>query len=309
MARIALTPLQLADEQYRRLLFIDRELFWQGQVTRRQIQAAFDVTEGTARNDLRAYRERYAPDLATNPSTGIYEASPDFEQSLEHPPNAEAYLAWLAGGPLVTPPSAVGSEWRDRIDVTPELERRKIEPICLQAILRALRDGKEIEVAYRSPHEPEARNVWIYPHALSNDTFRWSVRCWRYDHGRWGNLVLDRIEDVFDRGPDGDRRRDPPADRVGRDAEWNQLVPVRLGPNPGLSPSARQAVEEQYGMQDGERVLMVRQCQVVYFLKRYQLEEPTTQKAPHQAPLVVVNRDQVTAAIPPRMRIPPEPEA
>ena len=37
--------------------------------------------------------------------------------------------------------------------------------------------------------------------------------------------------------------------------------------------------------------MSVRQCMLAYFLKRYQLEEPATLKAPHQAPLHLRNRE------------------
>ena len=68
------------------------------------------------------------------------------------------------------------------------------------------------------------------------------------------------------------------------------------------------AIRGQHQMAGNELNIALRKSQLVHFLKRYQLEEPITQKAPHQAPLVIVNRDEVTAALPPRMRVPPESE-
>jgi hypothetical protein len=57
-------------------------------------------------------------------------------------------------------------------------------------------------------------------------------------------------------------------------------------------------------MQNGVVEIEVRPCQVAYFLKRYQLEEPVSLKAPHQAPIVLLNRQEAVAAIPPGMRVP-----
>ena len=46
-----------------RLSFIDEELFWAGEVTRRSIEDNFGVSEETAKADLRDYRRGYASDL------------------------------------------------------------------------------------------------------------------------------------------------------------------------------------------------------------------------------------------------------
>jgi hypothetical protein len=43
---------------------------------------------------------------------------------------------------------------------------------------------------------------------------------------------------------------------------------------------------------------------IPYFLKRYQIEEKSSKKAPHQEPIVVLNRNEVTEVLPPHMRIP-----
>lgn len=297
-------------EQTRREYFIDRELFWQGQITRKAIMDAFGVSVDTAKDDLRNYRDKYSPDLTQNPQTQIFEAPLGFTQRCSLKSDPEEYLSWLAGGPifaLPVPDDAARKNWTGQIDVVPTLERRKIDSTCLQGVLRAIRSEKEIEIAYKSPHDREAKCFWVYPHALLSDSFRWSCRCWRYDHERWGEIVLDRIEDVFDSDGKNDLRRPADKDKIGKDADWHEYVDVELAPHPGLSPDTKQSIEDQYGMRDGVLLMPIRKALLIYFLKRYQLEEPETksQKAPHQQPLIVKNRPAVTAAIPPHMRIPP----
>jgi len=61
-------------------------------------------------------------------------------------------------------------------------------------------------------------------------------------------------------------------------------------------------------MRNGELRLRIRRAMLLYFLKRYQIEEQSTRKAPHQQPLVILNRAETTAALPPWKRIPPEEE-
>lgn len=79
-------------QKLERLRFIDEELFWAGEVTRRSIEEAFGVSEETAKADLRDYRRGYAPDLEPDPRDNIYRVSMDFMPRVSRP-DPETYLA------------------------------------------------------------------------------------------------------------------------------------------------------------------------------------------------------------------------
>lgn len=85
-----------------------------------------------------------------------------------------------------------------------------------------------------------------------------------------------------------------------------QMFEIILAPNPEMSSEAIRHIELQYEMSNGRLCVPIKRCFIPYFLKRYQIEEKSEHKAPHQEPLVVVNRDDVTKAMPPHMRIPPD---
>jgi predicted DNA-binding transcriptional regulator YafY len=273
-----------------RLRFIDDELFWSGQITRRRIAERFGVSEETAKADIRAYRRGPGSDLAPGGRDHVYRVPIDFTPRLGPASTSEDYLAGL----LEDDGAGIA------VGVVPDVDRRRIDRIVLQSVVRAIREGDEIKVYYRSPRIAEARIYWILPHALVHDGFRWAVRCYyhRDEGGYWGEMVLDRIEEVA-----AERRRADPALRDA-DEHWHTQVEIALVPNPGLSPAERQLIEAQYGMVDGRKVIRVRRCLLVYFLKRYQLEEPATFKAPHQAPLVIAEPAAAAAAILPAMRVP-----
>src|SRR5271169_109720 len=57
-------------------------------------------------------------------------------------------------------------------------------------------------------------------------------------------------------------------------------------------------------MTNCRKIVRVRRCMLAYFLKRYQLDEPATLKAPHQAPLALRDRAMVTELLSPGMRVP-----
>jgi hypothetical protein len=274
-----------------RLIFIDEELFWTGEVTRRSIKEAFGVSEETAKNDLREYRRGWAPDLEPDRRDSIYRVSIDFMPRLSSP-DPESYLDRLARRGIASLAVAM----------VPDVDRRPVDRTILQSVVRAIRGIREIEIFYRSARAEAAKPYRIFPHALLHDGFRWAVRCYirREIDGHWGEMVLDRIEDVS--------ARSWPAEPVliGGDAEWQSIVELELMPNPGLDPAASSGIEAQYGMKGGIKDVSVRQCMLAYFLKRYQLEEPATLKAPHQAPLHLRNREMAEELMPPGMRVPLE---
>ena len=275
-------------EQSARLAAIDHELFWHGQVTRGWITDRFGVSVETAKADLKLYRQHYPKGLSRSVSTGALTAANDFEPVIARDPDPDSYLATLPAHDAVP------------VALVPEIERRAVDQGVLRAVIRAIMARREIAVTYHTPRRAEATRIWILPHAFAHDGFRWAVRCW-WDwpggKGYWGEMVLDRLEAVTD-----ERAADPV--RLGRDDQWNTVVEVELAANPGLDPRLRGEIEQQYSMTDGRVVVPVRQCLLVYFLKRHQIEEPVGLRAPHQAPLVLRNRDAVVALLPEGMRVP-----
>lgn len=280
-------------QRVERLRFIDEELFWSGEVMRRSIEAAFGVSEETAKSDLRAYRRAYAGDLKPDPQDNIYRVSIDFEPRIAKP-DPEAYLDRLArreGAPVA-------------VETVPDVDRRNVDRTILQSIVRAIRDGLEIEIDYRASRAAAAKRYRIAPHALLHDGFRWSVRCHIQggSGAHWGEMVLDRIEEVA-------AATQPAAGLSGGDEDWQSTIEIELVPNPGLDAATRLLIEAQYGMRNGCKIVRVRRCMLAYFLKRYQLEEPVTLKAAHQAPLALRDRDMVRELLPPGMRVPLDDDA
>lgn len=291
-------------EKHQRLKFIDDQLFWQGEITRRMIQDAFKVSEDTAKRDLKDYRG-LAPELHPDVRDNIYRVPLEFEPRMPPKPNAEIYLRSVAGELSDDIPVISGSQSFSEVpvDVTPLIIRRSVDPTVLQSLVRAIRGQQELRIFYASPSSDETKEIWVLPHAFVNDGFRWACRCWRYRtdvEGYWGEIVLDRIEEVAGETRPADQRR------IGTDRDWNEFVTIRLAANPRLPALHRQRIEDQHKMVGGVLEVRLRRCQAVYFLKRHQLEEPITLKAPHQGPLHVLNRDEIVRSIPPLMRVPLE---
>jgi hypothetical protein len=108
-----------------RLAFIDEELFWTGEITRRTIEETFGVSEETAKADLRAYR-RLMPDLKPDRRDNIYRVPIDFAPSLSKPV-PETYLNRLARRGTAAVPVAT----------VPDVDRRPIDRTVLQSVVRS----------------------------------------------------------------------------------------------------------------------------------------------------------------------------
>jgi hypothetical protein len=108
-----------------RLAFIDEELFWTGEITRRTIEETFGVSEETAKTDLRAYR-RLMPDLKPDRRDNIYRVPIDFAPSLSKPV-PETYLNRLARRGTAAVPVAT----------VPDVDRRPIDRTVLQSVVRS----------------------------------------------------------------------------------------------------------------------------------------------------------------------------
>lgn len=295
-----------AAEEDPRFAFIEQQLYWYGTVTRADLCDAFAIEDATAKDWLERYRKDRPGRLVSVPGKG-YRAAEDFGPSSAKCDVAAFLSRFAADAGLVAP--VVERAEKDHLKSKkltrravpvlgpPEPETRSVQPEVLRAVLQAILRRRELQIVYRSPGRALPREIWIAPHALSTDSFRWAVRAKDCEKGRYIDYVLHRIERVTASRPGA-------ADVSSGDAAWHETVTVKLKPRDGLEPQARQAIEAQYKMTNGFRDVKVPRAMLLYFLKRHQLEEDSTQKAPHQHPLQIANRDEVTAALDPSVRVP-----
>ena len=71
------------------------------------------------------------------------------------------------------------------------------------------------------------------------------------------------------------------------DADWQTFVVIDIAPNPNLTPSQRESVVEDFGMQDGRLSKTIRRSLVSYFVRHLRIESPQESQ-----PIVWANRAQ-----------------
>jgi hypothetical protein len=71
------------------------------------------------------------------------------------------------------------------------------------------------------------------------------------------------------------------------DTDWQTFVVIEIKPNPNLTPSQRDSVIADFGMQDGQLSKTIRRSLVSYFVRHLRIEIPQESQ-----PIVWANRTQ-----------------
>jgi len=265
-----------------RLAFVDRRLFWEGQINRADLVKHFSISVPQASADLATYDRLAQGNMSYDAKVKSYVATPAFNPRSQ--PSARQYLAQLQ---LVADEVlAKEASWLGHFPpygIVPRI-RRKLEAAILRRMLHAIRHGHALEVDYQSMQSDEASRRWIAPHALGFDGQRWHVRAWCYRKERFLDFVMARVLKVH-----GTR---PESKDASTDHAWNGLVQLRLGPNPKLAPALQKAIALDFGMTAGEVQIEVR-LSLVYYLARQMLLDVADHLVPERVQVVLLNAGEV----------------
>jgi predicted DNA-binding transcriptional regulator YafY len=270
----------------RRLEFVEFRLFWEGGVNRSDIVEEFGVSVPQASKDLALYQELASGNLHYDRSLKRYFASEKFRPKFIVL-DAAAYLSRLV-------PDTVKLTMVDRraldADLLP-IPHRRISADVLRSLLSAARGSQSIEVLYQSMSSARPEPIWrrISPHAFANDGLRWHTRGYCHLDSKFKDFILSRCLDCRNIGVAGRA--------AAEDEHWNARFPVLLIPNPKLSSDQQKIIAQDFAMDEGRIVVPVRHALLYYFNKRLRLDVASKIDDPHEAPVVVGNRDELDAAL------------
>ncbi len=268
----------------RRLEFVEWRLFWEGRVNRRNIEVKFRISTPQASIDLNKYIDIAGENISYDKTERTYIPSNNFRPRFLNI-SADRYLLQVRA--LLSGAIQLEDTWFEELpplSVVPD-PARNVEPASLRAILSAIRERREIDIHYRSLSEARFRTIG--PHALGFDGHRWHVRAWCREHDDFRDFVLARISSI---GADRPTRFDPEDD-----LEWTALIDLRVCPHPMLDEAQRKAIEQDFGMIDGELVLPCRLALAFYFIRRFNLDIPDI--PPERAQIALTNLQEVESAM------------
>ncbi len=203
------------------------------------------------------------------------------------PADSEIYLSQLLGRANGTlPASASFLGWQPAYDIV-RVPTRSVRSDVLGSVLRAIREGTDIDLSYQSMRQPEVCRRWIRPHAIAFDGTRWHARAWCHLRHDFRDFVFARIQRVH-----GHRAShiDPQDDR-----RWHTFTAAILRPSSDLTPQQRRAVSREFGMRSGKLRVRIREALVFYFVRQLRLDAPKSQVRNH--PIELVNREELASLL------------
>jgi hypothetical protein len=270
-----------------KLQFIEFRLFWEGHVNRSDLIDKFSVSQNQASGDLNRYIALAPDNMVYDKSGKTYLRSSSFSP-LFLKPDATQYLSQVrsvAEG-IVAPEDAWIGNF-PAFDAAPS-PARGIDPVALRSIVIAIRRREAIHILYQSMSAPDPEWRWISPHALAFDGFRWHARSYCEKSGEFRDFVISRIMEA--------RQTRPSVDTLASDSAWNELVELHIGPHPALSPNQQRVVELDYGMNNGQVTILVRQALLYYALKRLGLDTDPAARKPQDQQIVLLNDKAIRGA-------------
>lgn len=271
--------------QARRLAFIDLRLQYDGRINRKNIQHFFQISTPQATADLELYGKVANGNLRYDGREKAYVADAGFQPQFGRS-TATRYLDELyrLQEKLVdSDESFVGYRPPTGVVVTPS---RAIDSTVVAVLVRAMRDKTALKIIYDSMSSDTPAERVISPHAMGFDGLRWHVRAWCHTRGLFRDFAIGRL-DI--QGPATVGNIVDPED----DAGWTTWVDILLVPHNGLSPSQRNAVMRDYGMEDGLRKVPCRKAMLFYTLRHLNLESDVEATDPARQQVVLGNREDV----------------
>lgn len=271
-----------------KLQFIEFRLFWEGHVNRSDLIDKFGVSQNQASGDLNRYIALAPDNMVYDKSGKTYLRSSSFSP-LFLKPDATQYLSQVrsvAEGIIAPEDAWIGNF--PAFDAAPS-PARGIDPVVLRSIVIAIRRREAIHILYQSMSAPDPEWRWISPHALAFDGFRWHARSYCEKSREFRDFVISRIMEA--------RQTRPPADPLASDSAWNEILELHIGPHPALSPNQQRVVELDYGMNNGQVTILVRQALLYYALKRLGLDTDPAARKPQDQQIVLLNNEAIRGAV------------
>lgn len=273
----------LSTSQKERLAFIDFNLQFFSKISRGDLISRFKTGLAASTRDFAAYRDIAKNNLSLDHSTKHYWRTPQFEPVFQF--SAESILQSVSKGfsDGITAPSQPSEHCFDAVSlIHPNVH-------IIAALMRTIHNRLACKVKYVSISSGESTRI-IVPHSIINNGHRWHVRAFDQKSGSFRDFVCTRFTQVT--------CTETPAlasQTARNDEQFNRLVSLVLMVHPDISHT--QAIEMDYGMQNGERVMQVRAALAAYVLRYWQVDCSFEHRILNQGCQLALKNHEVLASI------------
>jgi len=276
-----LDNLSLAQKE--RLAFIDFNLQFFGKISRSDLISRFKTGLAASTRDFAAYREVALANLMLDHSTKQYWRTARFEPVFQF--SSDAILQSLSKG------------FSDGITAAVQPSSHCFEAVKLihpnihiiAALMRGIHNQVACKVKYVSISSGESTRT-IVPHAIINNGHRWHVRAFDEKSHSFRDFVCTRFTQVTstDDSAKGEQL-------ASFDEQFNRLVTLVLMVHPSIAHS--QAIEMDYAMQNGEKLMQVPAALAAYILRHWQVDCSYEHRILNQGCQLALKNHEVLASI------------
>jgi len=264
-----------------RYRYIETICLWEGRLTTGHLTRCFGIGRQQASKDINFYSREIAP------------GNIDYDKYLKGYRPTDAFTPRLTRGTadeylhLMARDEQLMGVFESLPLATANVEQllppqRELSPAILRPMIQASRQQERLEVDYVSLQNPDREGRIIVPHTLVFTGFRWHVRAWCEKNLSYRDFVLSRFRGEAEILGTSDQGAE-------QDSDWQQLVQLRIEPDPRLSAAQREVVAADYAMQDGQRVLETRATLATYLLQLLQLDPRQLNPNPLAQQIVLAN--------------------
>jgi hypothetical protein len=245
--------------QKQRLAFIDFLLMFKGSFSRVDLTSKFEMGMANATRDIALYRELAPSNSDFDNTSKTYVQSKKFKPLFEYEPRKT--LAKLAN--KISDGFDGVLEVSFPVDAPMQLNVPDINIVA--KLVQAVLNKKAVSIIYTSLSSgSKARE--IIPHTIVDNGLRWHVRAFDRKSNSFRDFVITRISKVtlLDTAVDE-------FEKEIEDNQWMRKMDLHLVPHP-INIEYPQAIELDFGMDQGLLQITVRAALVGYLLRRWNVD-------------------------------------
>ena len=249
---------EMPHAQRERLAFIDFSLQFFGHITRNDLVNRFQTGLAACTRDFAAYRDLANSNLVLDHSTKQYYRTPEFVPLFKYEPDIILHSLSRGFGNGISHVTQPSEQCFDAVQL--------IHPNSniIAALMRAIHNQQVCEVGYVSVSSGESIRRFI-PHALINNGHRWHVRGFDCKHEGFRDFVCTRFTSIVALDEDCEAHQVASAD-----SQFHQMIDIVLIPHPSISNPL--AIEMDFAMYNGRKVMHTRAALAAYILRQWQVD-------------------------------------
>lgn len=249
---------EMPHAQRERLAFIDFCLQFFGHITRNDLVNRFHTGLAACTRDFAAYRELASTNLVLDHSTKQYYRTAAFVPLFKYQPDIILQSLSRGFGNGISHSTQPSEQCFDAVQL--------IHPdsSIIAALMRGIHNQALCEVGYVSVSSGESVRQFI-PHALINNGHRWHVRGYDCKNQGFRDFVCTRFTHITTTDEEILSHQ-----LAAADVQFNQIINLIIVPHPSITNPL--AIEMDFAMQDGKKVMPTRAALAAYILRQWQVD-------------------------------------